>query len=214
MGYSGAVASEDSTGTRIRRSGITKTGNAHARRVVIEAAWAYWCRPAVGATLRKRQAAASEEVRSDCLEGAASIARALSSLDRVGQMQTGNGDGRGPGAVRVHLGHRGERRKQEPSPENPWRRSRWRKDVTSMRQIERSIGGGRGPHGKENPRLIYAAGLPGSTRAFGPRQLPTDHDYAVPTREYQSDQPSQQLTRPPPMPRSVERRTRRQDRTR
>ena len=31
MGYSGAVASEDSTGTRIRRGGITKTGNARYR---------------------------------------------------------------------------------------------------------------------------------------------------------------------------------------
>jgi hypothetical protein len=28
------------------------------------------------------------------------------------------------------------------------------------------------------------------TRAISPRQLPTDHDCAVPTREYQSDQPS------------------------
>jgi transposase len=64
MGYSGAVASEDSTGTRIRRGGITKTGNAHLRRVVIEAAWAYRYRPVVGATLRKRQASASEEVKA------------------------------------------------------------------------------------------------------------------------------------------------------
>jgi hypothetical protein len=30
-------------------------------------------------------------------------------------------------------------------------------------------------------------------RVVSPRQLPTDHDYAVSTREYQSDQPSQQL---------------------
>src|SRR6202165_133210 len=64
MGYSGAVASEDSTGTRVRRGAITKTGNAHLRRVVIEAAWAYRYRPAVGATLRKRQASASEEVKA------------------------------------------------------------------------------------------------------------------------------------------------------
>jgi transposase len=64
MGYSGAVASEDSTGTRIRRGGITKTGNAHRRRVVIEAAWAYRYRPAVGASLRKRQASASAEVKA------------------------------------------------------------------------------------------------------------------------------------------------------
>jgi hypothetical protein len=36
------------------------------------------------------------------------------------------------------------------------------------------------------------------TRADSPRQLPTDHDYAVSTREYQSDQPSQKLPRPQP----------------
>jgi transposase len=64
MGYSGAVGSEDSTGTRIRRGGITKTGNAHLRRIVIEAAWAYRYRPGVGAMLRKRQASASEEVKA------------------------------------------------------------------------------------------------------------------------------------------------------
>jgi transposase len=64
MGYSGAVASENSTGTRIQRGGITKTGNAHLRRIVIEAAWAYRYRPAVGAALRKRQASASAEVKA------------------------------------------------------------------------------------------------------------------------------------------------------
>jgi transposase len=64
MGYSGAVASEDSTGTRIRRGRITKTGNAHLRRVIIEAAWAYRYRPAVGPALRKRQASASAEVKT------------------------------------------------------------------------------------------------------------------------------------------------------
>ena len=63
MGYSGAVASEDSSGGRIRRGGITKTGNAHLRRVVIEAAWAYRYRPAVGAALRKRQVSVSQDVK-------------------------------------------------------------------------------------------------------------------------------------------------------
>jgi len=56
MGYSGAVASEDSSGGRIRRGAITKTGNAHLRRIIIEAAWAYQHRPSVGAALRKRHA--------------------------------------------------------------------------------------------------------------------------------------------------------------
>jgi transposase len=63
MGYSGAVASEDSSGSRTRRGGITKAGNAHLRRVIVEAAWAYRYRPAVGAALRKRQAAVSAEVK-------------------------------------------------------------------------------------------------------------------------------------------------------
>jgi transposase len=38
MGYSGAVPSEDASGQRTRRGGITETGNAHLRRIAIEAA--------------------------------------------------------------------------------------------------------------------------------------------------------------------------------
>ena len=64
MGYSGLGAREDSSGPRTRRGGITKTGNAHLRRIVIEAAWAYRHRPAVGGALRKRQAAVSAEVKA------------------------------------------------------------------------------------------------------------------------------------------------------
>jgi transposase len=63
MAYGGIVASEDSSGERTRRGNITKTGNAHLRRVVVEAAWAYRHRPSVGATLRKRQEKVSEEVK-------------------------------------------------------------------------------------------------------------------------------------------------------
>jgi transposase len=63
MGYSGAVASEDSSGARVRRGAITKTGNAHLRRVVVEAGWAYRHRPSVGPTLRKRQVPVSVEVK-------------------------------------------------------------------------------------------------------------------------------------------------------
>jgi len=62
MGYSGAVASEDSSGEREHRGGITKTGNAHLRRVVMEAAWAYRHQPAVGSTLRRRQAKVQPEI--------------------------------------------------------------------------------------------------------------------------------------------------------
>ena len=63
MGYSGMVSSENSTGDRIRRGAITKTGNAHVRRVSGEAAWAYQFRPAMSPTLKKRQEGLSEEVK-------------------------------------------------------------------------------------------------------------------------------------------------------
>lgn len=55
MGYSGLVASEHSSGSRIQRGSITKTGNAHLRRVVVEAAWPYQHRPNVTGFLLRRQ---------------------------------------------------------------------------------------------------------------------------------------------------------------
>jgi transposase len=63
MGYSGAVSSEHSSGERTRRGGITKTGNTHLRRIVVEAAWSYRHRPSIGATLKARQKTASQEVK-------------------------------------------------------------------------------------------------------------------------------------------------------
>jgi len=65
MGYSGLVSREHSSGNRTQRGAITKTGNAHLRRVLVEAAWAYQYRPAVNGRLLRRQRALalSEEVR-------------------------------------------------------------------------------------------------------------------------------------------------------
>jgi transposase len=63
MGYSGAVPRENSSGQRIQRGSITKTGNAHLRRIAIEAAWSYRLRPGVGPALRKRQEGVPEEIK-------------------------------------------------------------------------------------------------------------------------------------------------------
>ena len=41
MNYLGLTPSEYSTGERRRQGGITKTGNSHARRALVEGAWAY-----------------------------------------------------------------------------------------------------------------------------------------------------------------------------
>ena len=62
MGYSGAFPSEDSSGKRVRRGGITKSGNAHLRRIVVESAWSYLHLPRVGAKLRKRQQGIPAEI--------------------------------------------------------------------------------------------------------------------------------------------------------
>jgi transposase len=45
MAYAGLVPREHSSGSGTRRGAITKTGNAHLRRVLVEAGWAYRHRP-------------------------------------------------------------------------------------------------------------------------------------------------------------------------
>jgi transposase len=66
MGYSGLVAREHSSGNRIQRGGITKTGNGHLRRVLVEAAWAYQHRPnVIGFLLRRQKSLAISEQAKD-----------------------------------------------------------------------------------------------------------------------------------------------------
>jgi transposase len=56
MGFAGLIPTEYSSGSRSRRGHITKAGPEGVRTALIEAAWAYRYRPAIGATLRRRQA--------------------------------------------------------------------------------------------------------------------------------------------------------------
>jgi transposase len=63
MGYSGIVPSENSSGERTQRGSITKTGNAHLRRIAVEAAWSYRLRPCIGPALRKRQEGVADEIK-------------------------------------------------------------------------------------------------------------------------------------------------------
>lgn len=57
MGYLGLGVSEHSTGDRVRRGHITKSGNGRARKALIEAAWTY-ARPAKAAKAAAHQPAA------------------------------------------------------------------------------------------------------------------------------------------------------------
>ncbi len=56
MSYLGLTPSEYSSGGHVKRGSITKAGNSHVRRILVEAAWHYRHRPAVGMGLRKRRA--------------------------------------------------------------------------------------------------------------------------------------------------------------
>jgi transposase len=55
MGFCGLVPSEYSSGASVHRGRLTKAGNAHLRAQLIEAAWAYQHRPAVGVQIARRQ---------------------------------------------------------------------------------------------------------------------------------------------------------------
>ena len=56
MGFAGLIPTEYSSGSRSRRGHITKAGPEAVRTALIEAAWAYRYRPAIGVTLKRRQA--------------------------------------------------------------------------------------------------------------------------------------------------------------
>ena len=64
MGYLGLVPSEHTSGEKRRLGAITKTGNGHARRVLIEAAWNYRYPPRITTPLQKRQEKQPSEVRT------------------------------------------------------------------------------------------------------------------------------------------------------
>jgi transposase len=56
MGFCGLVPSENSSGERTHRGGITHAGNTHLRTQLVESAWAYRSQPSTGVVLRRRQA--------------------------------------------------------------------------------------------------------------------------------------------------------------
>jgi transposase len=62
MAYLGLVPSEHSSGESTRRGGITRTGNQHVRRILVEAAWSYRFRPATGDRLKAQNRRISPSV--------------------------------------------------------------------------------------------------------------------------------------------------------
>ena len=64
MSYVGLVPSEHSSGERRRRGALTKTGNSHARRILIECAWGYRFPARKTAVIQRRAERAPEAVQA------------------------------------------------------------------------------------------------------------------------------------------------------
>ena len=63
MAYVGLVPSEHSSGARRHQGGITRTGNGHVRRTLVESAWSYRFPARRTAHLERKAAAASDEAK-------------------------------------------------------------------------------------------------------------------------------------------------------
>jgi transposase len=87
MGYSGAVPSENSSGKRVQRGSITKAGNAHLRRIAVEAAWSYRLRPGIGPRLRKRQEYVPEEIKEIAWKAQIRLTKRYARLAAAGKDQ-------------------------------------------------------------------------------------------------------------------------------
>jgi transposase len=88
MAYLGLVPSEDTTGDDRRQGGITKMGNAPARRALVEAAWNYRCPPRITPPLQKRQEGIPQAVRDIAWNAQRRLYHRFTHLTRVGRKKS------------------------------------------------------------------------------------------------------------------------------
>jgi len=88
MAYLGLVPSERSTGDSVRRGPITKAGNGRARRVLVEAAWAYRHPPRVGYEKQAQVAAAPVPAREIAWKAQVRLCARFRLLSRKGKKST------------------------------------------------------------------------------------------------------------------------------
>src|SRR5215510_3526762 len=192
MAYLGLVPSEYSSGETHRRGALTKAGNTHARRVLIEAAWHYRHRPTVGRALASRSQAQPAEVIGQAW-------RALPPSRRPRQTPAGRRGRDRPRAGGLSVGGHDETGNARARRLEPRARQKEERGLEFLS----GVGAGAMRTRLESPRVCYATpGLPiGTTRASRRRQLPTNQCHAaLPSpviRVYQPDSSSQPSHRQP-----------------
>jgi transposase len=88
MGALGLVPGEYSTGDKTTRLGITKAGNAHVRRVIVEAAWHYQHFTRPGARIRQRRKGQPEHLLAIAEKCDARLPRRFQRLTSRGKRST------------------------------------------------------------------------------------------------------------------------------
>jgi len=88
MSYVGLVPAENTTGQQRRLGSITKTGSAHARRLLVEAAWHYRPRPNLGKALTERQADQPQEAIAISWSAQKRLHRTWTRLQQRGKRRT------------------------------------------------------------------------------------------------------------------------------
>jgi transposase len=85
MAYLGLVPSEHSSGASVKRGGITKAGNAAARRLLIEAAWSYRFPARLSRALLLRQESQPKLIRDIAWKGQLRLCARYRRLTRTGK---------------------------------------------------------------------------------------------------------------------------------
>lgn len=85
MAFLGIVPREYSSGPKQRRGGITKTGNGHVRRILVEAAWAYRHYPKVTSRQRKMLAHQPPVIADVCRKANLRLTRRFQRLEARGK---------------------------------------------------------------------------------------------------------------------------------
>ena len=175
MGYSGLVAREHSSGNRIQRGGITKTGNGHLRRVLVEAAWAYQHRPSVIGFLLHRQKSLGISDEDIAWKAQQRLHKRYKDMAARGQNKNQIVTAIGREMLDFIWPLRSKRKSSTSSQKPPER--------SLFDQLDGSADDSARDHERRTLLTFCAERFPNPTRVLSPRQLPTDHDHAVPTRE-------------------------------
>lgn len=87
MAYLGLVPSEYSSGGSTRRGGITKTGNSHVRRVLVEAAWTYRHAARKTAVLQRRAECTPEVIQDIAWSAQKRLCQRYRTLEGKGKLK-------------------------------------------------------------------------------------------------------------------------------